>query len=289
MERTKSMQYQETDESTDLYLYATTSSDFYRNTIKPTIENLQKKAEKGTYDVEKAVDAYYQVACEAAKLYERQFGQSFTVADRFSAAVDMEENYRDDEILSTLVSKYGKYSPEVTKFQSSVFDALSQRTQAEGIADTFTIYQVNDKAAVEYRSPSYMQANRLAVDMKNYDKTYTAPLMRGMDLDIISAKFNNGHPELKRYLDTSDIIVLHRAGKDKAFWLDGIGFTDVTKDFLVTLGRQAAKETGENDQRPSLLENLHKKQEQIKNADRSQKETGIENRSHEKMDRMDAR
>ena len=83
--------------------------------------------------------------------------------------------------------------------------------------------------------------------------------------------------------------MLHRAGKDKAFWLDGIGFTDVTKDFLVTLGRQAAKETGENDQRPSLLENLHKKQEQIKNADRSQKETGIENRSHEKMDRMDAR
>ena len=106
MERTKSMQYQETAESTDLYLYATTSGDFYRNAIKPTIENLQKKAEKGTYDVEKAVDAYYQIACEAAKLYERQFGQSFTVADRFSAAVDMEENYRDDEILSTLVSKY---------------------------------------------------------------------------------------------------------------------------------------------------------------------------------------
>lgn len=289
MERTKAMQYQETAESTDLYLFATSSDNFYRNVIKPTSENLQKEAEKGTYDVEKAVDAYYQVACKAAVLYEKQFGHSFSTGDKFSTAIDMEENYRDDEILSALLETYGEYSEEVKKFQSSVFDSLSQRTWAIRSDNTFTIYQVSDNAPIEYRSPSYMQENGLAVDMKNYNKTYTAPLVPGMDLDMIYAKFNDGHPELKRFLDASDIIVLHRDGKDKAFWLDETGFSDVTKDFRVTIGRQAARETGEKNQRPSLLDNLHQKQEQIKTAERNKPETAAENRSHEKADRADTR
>lgn len=296
MERTKSMRYQETVKSRDLCFYAINNGDLYRHMTTPLIANLKKKADKGMYDVEKAVDDYYNIASEASKMYEKEFGYSFSVADQFTTAVDLEENYRNDEILSSLIKKYGRYSPETKKFQASVFDALNQRGQQEGREDTFTIFQVSNGAPIEYRSPSYMQENGLLVDMKNYDRVYAAPLVPGMDLDQIYAKFNNDHPGFNRYLDTSDVIVLHQDGKDKAYWLDGNGFSDITRDywltvthFQITQERQAAKETRQNNQRPSLLENLHKKQEQIKSGECRQPAMGIESRSYEKMDRTDAR
>lgn len=102
MKRTKSMIYKETDESWELFLYATNTSSLYYRMIKPVIQNLRKKAKKGIYDKEKAVDAFYYVACEASKMYNKDFGYSFSVQDRFTAAVDMEENYREDEVFFEL-------------------------------------------------------------------------------------------------------------------------------------------------------------------------------------------
>ena len=98
MTRTKSMVYKETVESRELFLYATNDGGLYRRMITPTIENLRKKAVKGNYDKEKAIDAYYYVATEASKMYNKDFGYSFSVQDRFTAAVDMEEFYREDEV-----------------------------------------------------------------------------------------------------------------------------------------------------------------------------------------------
>lgn len=102
MKRTENMQYQETTESRELFLYATNDGNLYRSMISATIENLRKKAAKGKYDNEKAVDAYYYIACEASKRYAKDFGYSFSVPDRFTAAVDMEEYYRDDEVFYDL-------------------------------------------------------------------------------------------------------------------------------------------------------------------------------------------
>ena len=98
MKRTASMKYNETTESRELLLYATNCGDLYRQMIAPAIENLRKKAVKGKYDADKAVDLYYYIATEASKRYNREFGYSFGVADRFTAAADMEAYYRDDEV-----------------------------------------------------------------------------------------------------------------------------------------------------------------------------------------------
>lgn len=98
MKRTKSMIYKETEESRELFLYATNSGDLYRRMITPVIDGLKKKAAAGKYDKEKAVDAYYYAATEASKMYYKDFGYSFSVGDRFTAAVEMEEYYRDDEV-----------------------------------------------------------------------------------------------------------------------------------------------------------------------------------------------
>lgn len=96
MKHTKSMKYNETTESRELFLYATNDGDLYRHMITPVITNLKKKLAKGIYDAEKAVDAYYHIATEASNKYYRDFGYKFSVGDRFTVAVDMEAYYKEE-------------------------------------------------------------------------------------------------------------------------------------------------------------------------------------------------
>ena len=99
MKRTKNMFYLVTVESDELFLYSVNDSFCYERIISPVLENLKRKAKKGTYDPEKAVDAFYYVACQCAKQYDREFSgiwqTTFSVTDRFTAAVEMERRYRD--------------------------------------------------------------------------------------------------------------------------------------------------------------------------------------------------
>ena len=96
MKRTKKMVYKPTEESRELMLYAINNGELYRRQITPVINSLRRKAAKGTYDSDKAVDVWYYVACSASQMYDKDFGYSFTVTDRFTAAVDMELYYRED-------------------------------------------------------------------------------------------------------------------------------------------------------------------------------------------------
>ena len=93
MKRTKSMVYRPTQEANELVLYAENTGDLYRNSIQPAIESLAKKYRKGVYDKNRAVDLYYYIATEAAKMYSREFGYNFSVTDRYTAAVELEESY----------------------------------------------------------------------------------------------------------------------------------------------------------------------------------------------------
>lgn len=47
MKRTKNMIYKASDEARELFLYATNSGVLYDRQIKPSIENLRKKQERG--------------------------------------------------------------------------------------------------------------------------------------------------------------------------------------------------------------------------------------------------
>ncbi len=108
-------------------MYAINDGGFYRDKTKPLIESLRKKAKKGEYNVDKAVDAYYDVVCEASKMYEKDFGYSFSVADRFTAAVDMEKYYRDNEVFYDLSSK-----PSVLESLHKNQDKISERSNEDG-------------------------------------------------------------------------------------------------------------------------------------------------------------
>lgn len=96
MKRTKKMIYKASDEARELFLYATNSGVLYDRQIKPSIENLRKKARKGTFDKDKAADLFYYVATSASAMYDKDFGFSFSVQQRFTAAVDMVDFYIDE-------------------------------------------------------------------------------------------------------------------------------------------------------------------------------------------------
>lgn len=98
MKRTKNMVYNPTTESHELFLYATNDGSIYRQMVTPIINNLRKKAGKGIYEKEKAIDAWYRVATEASNKYYKDFGYKFSVADRFTAAVDMGDYYEEEAL-----------------------------------------------------------------------------------------------------------------------------------------------------------------------------------------------
>lgn len=98
MKHTKSMNYNPTTESKELFLFATNDSFLYHNHTEPIIKNLKKKAEKRIYNSEKAVDLYYYLATAASEKYYKDFGYKFSVTDRYTAAVDLEAYYKDDEV-----------------------------------------------------------------------------------------------------------------------------------------------------------------------------------------------
>ena len=96
MKRTKTMVYKPTQESRELVLFAANNGTLYEKEILTVINCLRKKAAKGTYNSEKAVDAWYRVACSASQMYYKDFGYSFTVTDRFTAAVELEKYFKED-------------------------------------------------------------------------------------------------------------------------------------------------------------------------------------------------
>lgn len=100
MKHTKNMIYKVSDASNELFLYAVNESRLYHGMIQSIIQNLSKKMSKCIYDSEKAVDLYYYAATEAAQMYDNDFGldneYTFTVTDRYTVAVEMEEYYRGE-------------------------------------------------------------------------------------------------------------------------------------------------------------------------------------------------
>lgn len=98
MKHTKNMYYKDSTEAYELFLYATNTGSLYFSRVIPAINNLHNKYSKGIYNTDKAIDMYYYIATAANDLYKKEFGYSFTVTERYTAAVEMEKYYKEDVI-----------------------------------------------------------------------------------------------------------------------------------------------------------------------------------------------
>ncbi len=99
--------------------------------------------------------------------------------------------------------------------------------------NTFSIYQLKDGDATrDYRYEPYARllGAGLAVDRENYNLVYTAPLAESDTLGTLFRRFNLDHPDdfMGHSLSISDVITLHKNGKDTAYYVDsGAGFMEL--------------------------------------------------------------
>ena len=138
------------------------------------------------------------------------------------------------------------------------FTELQQKRQAEQEqGDTFSIYQLkrgDETRDLRFEPYDRLQATGHAVDRANYELIYTAPLAPDTSLEDIYTRFNIDHPaDFKGHsLSVSDIVVLHRDGRDAAHYVDSIGYREVP-EFFNEQGRQLNPdelETGETVKTP---------------------------------------
>ena len=129
---------------------------------------------------------------------------------------------------------------------------LAQRSADQPERDTFSIYQVPagpEGRDFRYRPYEELQAAGLAVDRKNYELVYTAPLDGKTTLENIYRTFNTddrpadfrGHS-----LSISDVVVINRGGKEEAHYCDSIGFTPVPEFMRESPIKNAEMSTEQN-------------------------------------------
>ena len=124
----------------------------------------------------------------------------------------------------------------VEEYAAAGYEAPAQETAPEQ-GDSFSIYQVPvgpEGRDFRYRSYEELQAAGLAVDRKNYELVYTAPLEPGTTLADIDRRFQMDHPaDYKgRSLSTGDVVVFQQGDKQAAYYVDaGAGYREVPEFF----------------------------------------------------------
>ena len=141
--------------------------------------------------------------------------------------------------------------------QGEVKELYAKAQEAGQDKDTFSIYQLkrgDETRDLRFEPYDRLQAAGHAVDRANYELIYTAPLAPDTSLEDIYTRFNIDHPaDFKGHsLSVSDIVVLHRDGRDAAHYVDSIGYREVP-EFFKGQGRQLTPdelETGETVKTP---------------------------------------
>lgn len=99
--------------------------------------------------------------------------------------------------------------------------------------DLYGIYQLKDSEDIHrkymFRGMDELEAAGLTVDKSNYELVYVGKLEQGMKLDDIYMKLNINHPEDYKghSLSVSDVVLIHKNGENKGYFVDDIGYRQV--------------------------------------------------------------
>lgn len=146
------------------------------------------------------------------------------------AALENPDKSRIDEMLAFAEKAEREYMAEAAGYVQTPAD-IAEQAQAVP-RDTFSIYQLksgNETLDYRFEPLDAIRSNGLSVKPENYELVYTAPLTEKDSLESIYTRFNIDRPaDFKGHsLSVSDIVVLHRDGKDTAHYCDRFGFSQV--------------------------------------------------------------
>ena len=83
------------ESANELALFIENDRDLHRQRVEPIAKNLAIKINNGTYDATKAMILWNRLADDGAKLYKKEFGDSFDLATRKLAAMELAERYEE--------------------------------------------------------------------------------------------------------------------------------------------------------------------------------------------------
>ena len=120
-------------------------------------------------------------------------------------------------------------SGKLTKEQIKELYAKAENTTPE--KDTFRIYQLKrgeDTRELQFESYDRLKESGQILNPDNYVKVYEAELSKGLSLEDIYTRFNIDHPKdfYGHSLSVSDVVVLHKDGKDTAHYVDRLGYKE---------------------------------------------------------------
>ena len=132
----------------------------------------------------------------------------------------------------------------IRKTASEIFDEVEAYI-AERDVDRYTIYQIDkDSPARDYSFMDLVYARETGIPlaMEFYQDVYHGYLRPGDTLDSLYEKFNrDDRPAAGQMhsLSMSDVIVLHQDGKDKAYYVDRVGFEELPEFFIPVQEQEA--------------------------------------------------
>ena len=207
----------------------------------------QNRVDRHTCEVEAESVAY--TVCQHFGLDTSDY--SFGYVAGWSSGKEMTELKASLETIQTTAKEL------ITEIEGHFTELQQQRQAEQEQGDTFSIYQLkrgDETRDLRFEPYDRLQATGHAVDRANYELIYTAPLAPDTSLEDIYTRFNIDHPaDFKGHsLSVSDIVVLHRDGRDAAHYVDSIGYREVP-EFFNEQGRQLNPdelETGETVKTP---------------------------------------
>lgn len=123
---------------------------------------------------------------------------------------------------------------EQVQVQAAPVQEAPGQGEPDADPDTFNIYQLKGGDALHYHhftGLDQLKKEGLKVEFENYEKVYSGPWTRGDKLEGIYERFNIDRPEdfTGHSLSVSDVVVLHRGGKDTSYYVDSTGFTELAQ------------------------------------------------------------
>lgn len=157
-------------------------------------------------------------------------GQTGKIRMRLAAVI--QEEHLDNEA-GTLLARIAAYEKEYGIRACSIYQ-LDLSDSTDGL---------------RFMSLDWLEKKGLPVDRDNYQMVYATELSPGETLEDIYRRFNIGHPEdFKGHsLSVSDVVVLHENGSDTAWYVDSIGFKELS-DFIGTGAPEVKKDLSVREQ-----------------------------------------
>lgn len=205
---------------------------YYKNmSIKPQMETLTFQAESVAYTVcqhygiETSDYSFGYIAGWSSDKQTKELKASLATIRETAAGLIDSIDGAYQEIVK------GK---EQVQVQAAPVQEAPGQGEPDADPDTFNIYQLKGGDALHYHhftGLDQLKKEGLKVEFENYEKVYSGPWTRGDKLEGIYERFNIDRPEdfTGHSLSVSDVVVLHRGGKDTSYYVDSTGFTELAQ------------------------------------------------------------